>query len=131
MKILFLILLYINFAFSSSENISLMNAVKDVIQKEEYISLTLNKYILQTATIPKKSDNSLDWTKLENADYLGTNFNKTNPLTKSNIVVVFDSKNNAFIKGAIVPTVPGETPYLLPTNSPPVLAALPAPRSAP
>ncbi len=99
MKILILILIYINFAFSSSDNVSLMNAVKDVIQKEEYISLALNKYILQTGTIPKKSDNSLDWTKLETADYLGTNFNKTNPLTNSNIAVVFDSKNNAYIKG--------------------------------
>ena len=102
MKILVLILIYINFVFASSENVSLMNAVKDVIQKEEYIALAINKYILQTATIPKKTDNSLDWTKLETAEYLGTNFNKTNPLTKANIVVIFDSTtNNAFIKGAI------------------------------
>jgi hypothetical protein len=101
MKILILILIYINFAFSSSENITLMNDVKDVIQKEEYISLALNKYVLQTGTIPKKNDNSLDWTKLETTDYLGTNFNKINPLTKSDIVVAFDTNNSAFIKGAI------------------------------
>ena len=102
MKILVLILIYINFVFASSENVSLMNAVKDVIQKEEYIALAINKYILQTSTIPKKTDNSLDWTKLETAEYLGTNFNKNNPLTKANIVVIFDSTtNNAFIKGAI------------------------------
>lgn len=101
MKILISILIYINLAFCSSENVSLMNAVKDVIQKEEYISIAINKYILQTATIPKKSDNTLDWTKLETAEYLGTNFNKTNPLTKADIVVVFDTTNNsAFIKGA-------------------------------
>ena len=75
MKILISILIYINLAFCSSENVSLMNAVKDVIQKEEYISIAINKYILQTATIPKKSDNTLDWTKLETAEYLGTNFN--------------------------------------------------------
>ncbi|MDD2894998.1 MAG: RCC1 domain-containing protein [Aliarcobacter sp.] len=111
MKILILILIYINFAFSSSENISLMNAVKDVIQKEEYISLALNKYILQTATIPKNSDNSLDWTKLETAEYLGTNFNKTNPLSKSNIVVFFDSNNSAFIKGAIETTTNYNSEY--------------------
>lgn len=111
MKILFLILIYINFAFSSSENISLMNAVKDVIQKEEYISLALNKYILQTATIPKNSNNSLDWAKLETAEYLGTNFNKTNPLTNSNIMVTFDSKNNAFIKGAIETTTNYNSEY--------------------
>ena len=101
MKILISILIYINLAFCSSENVSLMNAVKDVIQKEEYISIAINKYILQTATIPKKSDNTLDWTKLETAEYLGTNFNKINPLTKADIVVVFDATNNsAFIKGA-------------------------------
>jgi hypothetical protein len=111
MKILILILIYINFAFCSSENISLMNDVKDVIQKEEYISLALNKYILQTATIPKKSDNSLDWTKLETTEYLGTNFNKTNPLTNSNIIVTFDSKNNAFIKGAIETTTKYNSEY--------------------
>lgn len=102
MKILVLILIYINLTFASSENVSLMNAVKDVIQKEEYIALAINKYILQTATIPKDSNNALDWAKLETAEYLGTNFNKTNPLTKANIVVVFDSTtNSAFIKGAI------------------------------
>lgn len=102
MKILVLILIYINFVFASAENVALMNAVKDVIQKEEYIALAINKYILQTATIPKDSNNALDWTKLETSEYLGTNFNKINPLTKANIVVVFDSTtNNAFIKGAI------------------------------
>lgn len=78
-----------------------MNAVKDVIQKEEYLSLAINKYIAQTGKIPKKNDNTIDWAKLETIDYLGTNFNKINPLTKSNIIVNFDSKNNAYIKGAI------------------------------
>lgn len=111
MKILIIILIYINFAFSSSENVSLMNAVKDVIQKEEYISLALNKYILQTGTIPKDSKNALAWTKLETAEYLGTNFNKTNPLTNSNIMVTFDSKNNAFIKGAIETTTNYNSEY--------------------
>ena len=56
-----------------------MNGVKNVIQKEEYIALAINKYILQTGTIPKKNNNTLDWTKLETAEYLGTNFNKKNP----------------------------------------------------
>jgi alpha-tubulin suppressor-like RCC1 family protein len=80
-----------------------MNNVKEVIQKEEYISLAINKYILQTAKIPKKSDgsNDLDWEKLLTEDYLGANFNKTNPLTSKDIVVNFDSNNNAFIKGVI------------------------------
>ena len=79
----------------------MMNNVKDLIQKEEYISLAINKYILQTGTIPKKNDNTLDWTKLATSDYLGTNFNKKNPLTQNDIVVTFDVKNNVFIKGIL------------------------------
>lgn len=78
-----------------------MNDIKDVIQKEEYISLAINKYILQTAKIPKKNDNSLDWDKVSTNEYLGTNFNKYNSLTKKNIKVIFDSNNNAFINGVL------------------------------
>lgn len=81
-----------------------MNDVKNVIQKEEYISLAVNKYILQTGTIPKKSDGNLDWDKLVVSDYLGTNFNKTNPITSKDMVVTFDSNNNAYIKGIIETT---------------------------
>ena len=77
-----------------------MNDVKSLIQKEEYISLALNKYILQTGTIPKDVE-SLDWAKLMVDDYLGVNFNKKNPLTSNDIVVTFDANNNAYIKGAI------------------------------
>lgn len=76
-----------------------MNDIKSVIQKEEYISLAINKYILQTGKIPKKNDNTLDWDKLLTTDYLGINFNKYNPLTKQNIKVIFDANNNTFIKG--------------------------------
>ena len=78
-----------------------MNDIKNVIQKEEYISLAINKYILQTAKIPKKDDNSLDWDKVSTNEYLGTNFNKYNSLTKKNIKVIFDSNNNAFINGVL------------------------------
>lgn len=78
-----------------------MNNIKNVIQKEEYISLAVNKYILQTGSIPKTSDGSLDWDKLVVADYLGINFNKTNPITSKDMVVTFDSSNNAYIKGII------------------------------
>ena len=99
MKILTLILFFISFSFSSSQNVSLMNDIKSVIQKEEYISLAINKYILQNAKIPKKDDNTLDWDELMTSDYLGTNFNRYNPMTKQNISVVFDSNNSAFIKG--------------------------------
>lgn len=99
MRVLTLILIFISFAFSSSQNVALMNDIKSVIQKEEFISLAINKYILQNAKIPKKDDDTLDWDKLMTSDYLGTNFNKYNPITKQNISVVFDSNNSTFIKG--------------------------------
>ena len=98
MKIIFSILIFINLLFANSENISMMNNIKNVIQKEEYIALAINKYILQTATIPKDSDNKLDWDKLVTEEYLGINFNKTNPLTNENMEIAFDSKNIAILK---------------------------------
>lgn len=82
MRLIILSLIFISFSFSSNLNIALMNDIKDVIQKEEYISLAINKYILQNGKVPKKSDNTLDWDKLMVDDYLGTNFNKYNPITK-------------------------------------------------
>ncbi len=78
-----------------------MNEIKNIIQKEEYISLAINKYILQKGKVPKKNDNYLDWDKLMVSDYLGTNFNKINPLTSSEIKVIFDSNNSAYIKGIL------------------------------
>ena len=78
-----------------------MNKIKDVIQKEEYIAIAINKYILQTATIPKKDDKSLDWDKLMTNDYLGVNFNKKNSFTSNDMKITFDSKNNVFILGGI------------------------------
>ncbi|MGB1226874.1 MAG: hypothetical protein ACPG9K_03205 [Poseidonibacter sp.] len=102
MKFLLLLFLFINVSFANSENISRMNALKKVIQKEEYISLAINKYILQTGTIPKTSGNLLDWTKLEVDDYLGSNFNKTNPLTSKDMNVYYDtSSDNFFIRGVV------------------------------
>ncbi len=104
MKIILSILIFINVMFADSENVSMMNAIKNQIQKEEYISLAINKYILQTATIPKKDDNSLYWDKLKTNDYLGANFNTTNPITSSELKVTFDSNNNAYIQGVIEKT---------------------------
>ena len=104
MKIILSILIFINVMFADSENVSMMNAIKNQIQKEEYISLAINKYILQTATIPKKDDNSLYWDKLKTNDYLGSNFNTTNPITSSELKVTFDSNNNAYIQGVIEKT---------------------------
>ena len=104
MKIILSILIFINVMFADSENVSMMNAIKNQIQKEEYISLAINKYILQTATIPKKDDKSLYWDKLKTNDYLGSNFNTTNPITSSELKVTFDSNNNAYIQGVIEKT---------------------------
>jgi alpha-tubulin suppressor-like RCC1 family protein len=101
MKILFSIILFINFLFATSENVSMMNQVKNVIQKEEYIALAINKYILQTATIPKEEDDTLDWTKLLTDEYLGSDFNITNPHTSNEMKIIFDENNSAYIKGII------------------------------
>ena len=90
-----------------------MNAIKKVIQKEEYISLAINKYIIQNADIPNVSDNdlSLDWTKLITDDYLGANFNKKNPITLKDMKVVFDTKKNAYIFGAMEDITEFNTEY--------------------
>ncbi len=84
----------------------MMNSIKSVIQKEEFIAIALNKYIIQNLEIPKKenivtSKYELDWDKMLVDEYLGTNFNKYNPILKSDISIEFDSNNNAFIKGAV------------------------------
>lgn len=70
-----------------------------MIQKEEYIALAINKYIAENAKIPKDEDSNLDWEEIE--PYLGVNFTKTNPFTKNELIVVFDEKNSAFIKGIL------------------------------
>ena len=78
-----------------------MNSVKGTIQKEEYIALAVNKYILQTGTIPKKTGDLLDWNKLLIDEYLGTNFNKKNLITNNEIQAYFDANNNLYFKGMI------------------------------
>lgn len=97
--------IFLNTLLANSENISMMNDIKRIIQKEEYIALAVNKYILQEKTIPKITDNSggyiLDWDKLLVDEYLGENFNKTNELLQSDIYVYFDLNNNCFIKGVV------------------------------
>ena len=101
MKSLISLLFCINFLFALNPNISAMNSLKEVIQKEEYIALSINKYILQTGKIPKKSDDTLDWDLLMVDDYLGVNFNKKNPLTSKDMIVKFDTSNNCFMLGVI------------------------------
>lgn len=88
-----------------------MNSVKSLVQKEEYIALAINKYILQTAKVPKVLDGTvyvLDWDKLLVDEYLGKNFNRFNPLLNKNITVVFDSSNNAYIKGVVTSNTSSE-----------------------
>lgn len=103
MKNIFIAIFSTMFLFASSENISLMNSVKSLIQKEEYIALAVNKYISQTGKIPKKSNSELDWDKLvkndKKGDYLGTAFDKKNPLTSQDLKVTFDANNNCRIYG--------------------------------
>jgi hypothetical protein len=107
MKVFLFLFFLINISFANSENISRINSIKSVIQKEEYISLAINKYILQTGSIPKiKSATSnlflLDWNSLETKDYLGTNFNRANLLTSKDINVYYDdTSNNFFIRGVL------------------------------
>ena len=100
MKVLISIIILINLSFASNANVSLMNNIKSIIQKEEYIALAINKYILQKAKVPKTGA-SLNWTLLEDDDYLGSDFDKINPLTNENIVVTFDTDNNAYIKSIL------------------------------
>ena len=38
---------------------------------------------------------------INTSDYLGTNFNKKNPITQNDIVVTFDGKNNVIISGIL------------------------------
>jgi hypothetical protein len=100
MKIILLLCILSAFLFSKNENQYLMNSVKQIIQKEEYIALAINKYILQTGKMPI-SDDKFDWTLLETDDYLGSNFNKINPLSKQVLNVYYNSENSIFIKGAV------------------------------
>ena len=102
MKILFFAFLCFSF-LSSNTNNSLLNEVQGLIQKEEYLALALNKYILKTKTLPTTIDTTtneviLDWSLLLNEEYLGVNFNKKNPFkTNSDIKVKFDNEKNAYI----------------------------------
>lgn len=100
MKALFFILIFITSLYSSFENKTDMNAIKKVIKKEEFIALAVNKYIQQTGKIPKTTTGTLNWTLLNDIDYLNT-FNNKNDFTLNTLVTRFDANNNLFILGAI------------------------------
>ena len=103
-RLVLLTIFSFTFLFSNTQNISLLNDIKKVIQKEEYISLAINKYIVDNKEIPKTIDDDgnivLDWNKLTVSDYLGTDFNKINPYTQKEMNVYFIN-GFAFIRGAI------------------------------
>lgn len=84
----------------------MMNNIKSMIQKEEYIALAVNKYIVQNVVIPKKLNSTtnkyeLDWDKLLVSEYLGENFNKLNPMLSQIVKTEFDNSNNLFIFGVV------------------------------
>jgi len=99
MKIIYIVLLLVSTLFSNSPRLVMMNSVKELIQKEEYISLAVNKYIIETGKIPKKTDDTLDWVELSKNSYLGQNFDKKNPFTKANLLAKFDKSNSLYIYG--------------------------------
>lgn len=97
--VIILIMLFVN-SFASNKE-SLMNDIKSLIQKEEYLAIVINKYILQTGEIPLK-DGKLDFTLLEKKNYIDNNFNKISPITNKEIVVNFEKDtNSAFIVSLI------------------------------
>ncbi|MGA1931685.1 hypothetical protein ACH5BF_03055 [Arcobacter sp. YIC-464] len=100
MKILFFVLIFALPIFANIQNKASMNSIKNIIKKEEFIALAVNKYIQQTGEIPKTTAGSLNWTLLNSEDYL-LDFNKTNDFTSNSIVTRFDANNNLFILGAI------------------------------
>lgn len=101
MKVIFIIIFITCALFANEQKEYLMNNMKSLIQKEEYISLAINKYILQTGKIPKNSDSTINWEVLEKG-YLNKGFSQKNPYTnKDTILITFDDKNNSFIKGII------------------------------
>lgn len=97
MRVFLFFILLVSFSFASSKQGLLLDNIKALIQKEEHISLAVNKYIIQTGKIPKKSDSTLDWSKLKSKDYLGVNFDTINPYTNKELSVKFNAKNELFI----------------------------------
>ena len=100
MKAIFLTIFLISSLFALDQKESMMNNIKSLIQKEEYIALALNKYILQTGNIPK-INGKVDIKSLKDKNYLDKNFNDINPYTNTLIDIIVDEKNNIFIKGIV------------------------------
>lgn len=93
MKYILLISILITTMFAQSENVINVNKIKQLIQKEEFISIAVNKYILQTGKIPITDDDKFDWNVLFTEEYLGENFSKIGSMTNHDLNVEFEGKN--------------------------------------
>ncbi len=101
MRIFFIFILCLNTLFSSNlTKEHTLNNVKLLIQKEETLSLAINRYILEKAKLPKK-DSKLDWEELEKGKYL-VDFDKKSPFLNKDLDVIFDLNNNIFIRGIVL-----------------------------
>lgn len=98
MRKIFILIILISSLFGLEQKEYMMNSIKSLIQKEEYIALAVNKYILQTGKFPVK-DQKIDIELLKKNEYLDTNFNDINPYTNKKLETKIDNKNNTFIKG--------------------------------
>lgn len=104
-KVYIILFIFITYTFSN-DNLSSLNTVKKLIQKEEFIALAINKYIIENRQIPEIKNNEntssiLNWDVLLNDRYLGKSFNKENPLTKKSIIVKFNEDKEAYIYGIL------------------------------
>ncbi|WP_198304243.1 hypothetical protein [Arcobacter vandammei] len=101
MRIVLAFILCFNFAFSSNlPKEHILNNIKSLIQKEEFLSLAINRYIVENGKLPKK-DGVLDWKILEDGKYL-VNFDKKSPFLNKDLIVSFDANNNIFIQGIVL-----------------------------
>ena len=101
MKIFLAFILCFSFAFSSNlPKEHILNNIKSLIQKEEFLSLAINRYIVENGKLPKK-DGVLDWKILEDGKYL-VNFDKKSPFLNKDLIVSFDANNNIFIQGIVL-----------------------------
>ena len=84
MKKIFILIILISSLFGLEQKEYMMNSIKSLIQKEEYLALAVNKYILQTGKFPIK-DQKIDIELLKKNKYLDTNFNDINPYTNKKL----------------------------------------------
>lgn len=91
-----LLIAFLTFSTLYGANSASLIEIKRLLQKEEYLSLAINKYILQTRKLPIDSTDKFDFSLLKTASYLGTSFDTINPITKKEIEVSFNTTNKSF-----------------------------------